>query len=253
MYQALKPKKQARFIDRDVFEPGQTIVHEGSDGYCAFIVETGLVEVVKDRGGEETVLGTLGKGAIFGEMALIDGAPHMADVRALDWTVTIAIKGSTFRRKIAEADPFIAKLLRILVGHARSAAAQLVEFEESAGVTALEEPSGHAVKKTGSSTVVFEDLARLSPGDARTLIHNTESGKLAIALKGASDTIRDLFLSNMPERAAKILREEMDAKGTIRIKDVDDARMEIVSLAQELAQQGDILLMEERDDGDLVP
>lgn len=65
------------------------------------------------------------------KMSLIDDAPHMATVRPVDWTVAVTIGGATFRNRISEADPFIAKLLRILVGHARSATAQLVESDAS--------------------------------------------------------------------------------------------------------------------------
>ncbi|MDP6707164.1 MAG: cyclic nucleotide-binding domain-containing protein [Alphaproteobacteria bacterium] len=131
MSKTLKQGHESEFLDRYVFAPGETILREGSDGYCAYVIAAGSVEVVKKVGEGETVLGTLGKGAIFGEMALIDDAPHMATVRAVDWTVAITIRGDTFRKKIAEADPFIAKLLRILVGHARSATAQLVEDDIS--------------------------------------------------------------------------------------------------------------------------
>jgi flagellar motor switch protein FliG len=98
----------------------------------------------------------------------------------------------------------------------------------------------------------FEDLVRLDPGGVQTLIRNVESAKLAIALKGASDTVRDLFFSNMSERAAKILREDMDAKGPVRPKDVDEAQMEIVTVAKDLAERGEILLTDNRDDDELI-
>src|SRR3546814_20924061 len=65
------------------------------------------------------------------------------------------------------------------------------------------------------------------------------SADLSTALKGASETLRELFFSNMSERAAKILREDMAAMGPVRLRDVDEAQMDMVNLAQDLAAKGE--------------
>jgi flagellar motor switch protein FliG len=123
---------------------------------------------------------------------------------------------------------------------------------ESRFMTALEERNRDSAEKIKALMFTFEDLVRLDPGGVQTLIRNIETAKLAIALKGASDTVRDLFFSNMSERAAKILREDMDAKGPVRLKDVDEAQMEIVTVAKDLAERGEILLTDNRDDDELI-
>ena len=68
----------------------------------------------------------------------------------------------------------------------------------------------------------------------------------------ASEELRDLFFSNMSERAAKILREDMEAMGPVRLKDVDEAQMYLVTLAKDLSAKGEIVIAEEALDLDEV-
>ena len=123
---------------------------------------------------------------------------------------------------------------------------------ESRFMTALEERNRDAAEKIKSLMFTFEDLMRLDPGGVQTLIRNIENAKLGIALKGSSDTVRDLFFSNMSERAAKILREDMDAMGPVRLKDVDEAQLTIVTTAKDLADRGEIMLTDNHDDDELI-
>jgi flagellar motor switch protein FliG len=79
-----------------------------------------------------------------------------------------------------------------------------------------------------------------------------DKSDLALALKGASDTLRNLFLSNMSERAAKILRDDMAAMGPVRLRDVDAAQTRMVSLAKDLAAKGEIILSDGKADDELI-
>ena len=123
---------------------------------------------------------------------------------------------------------------------------------ENRFISALEERNRDAAEKIKALMFTFEDLIRLDPGGVQTLIRNVENNKLALALKGSSDNVRDLFFSNMSERAAKILRENMDAMGPVRLRDVDESQMDIVSVAKELAERGEIMLADNRDDDELI-
>ena len=76
----------------------------------------------------------------------------------------------------------------------------------------------------------------------QTLLRTIDKDKLAVALKGASEELKDLFFSNMSERAAKLLREDMQAAGPIRLKDVEDAQMVMVQMAKDLSDRGEIML-----------
>ena len=75
-----------------------------------------------------------------------------------------------------------------------------------------------------------------------------EKDKLPMAIKGGSDKIKDLFLKNMSERAAKMLRDDIEALGPVRVRDVDEAQAEIVQLAKELAAQGQIDISASKDE-----
>jgi hypothetical protein len=102
------------------------------------------------------------------------------------------------------------------------------------------------------SDITFEDLGRLDPGGVQTLLRTIEKDRLALALKGASESLRDLFFSNMSERAANILREDMEAMGPVRLRDVDDAQSQVVAVAKELANTGKLVLASGRGEDELV-
>ena len=69
-----------------------------------------------------------------------------------------------------------------------------------------------------------------------------EKDRLALALKGASEALRELFFKNLTERAAKLLRDDIAALGPVRLRDVDEAQAAIVVLAKDMAAQGQLTL-----------
>src|SRR4249920_1569964 len=113
---------------------------------------------------------------------------------------------------------------------------------ESRFITALEERSRDSAERIKALMFTFEDLAKLDPGSIQTLLRNVEKDKLGLALKGATDGLRDVFFSNMGERAGKILRDDMEAMGPVRLKDVDEAQMRMVNIAKDLANKGEIMI-----------
>lgn len=115
-------------------------------------------------------------------------------------------------------------------------------------MTALEERNRDAAEKIKSLMFTFEDLARLDSSSMQTLLRQFEKDKLALAMKGASPTLRDLFFAAMSERAGKILKDDMEAMGPVRLKDVDNAQTKLVQLAKELSDKGEILLAGGKDD-----
>lgn len=109
------------FLDRRVVHTGGFVFKEGDAGDQAFIIQAGTVELLKG----ETVIAELCVNTIFGEMALIDGAPRMASARAKTETTLIVIPRSVVDSKLKGVDPFVTKLLGILVQNVRSMAAGL--------------------------------------------------------------------------------------------------------------------------------
>ena len=123
---------------------------------------------------------------------------------------------------------------------------------ESLFLTALEERSRDSAERIKALMFTFEDLGKLDPGSIQTLLRNVEKDKLALALKGATDTLRDTFFSNMSERAGKILREDMEAMGPVRLKDVDEAQMRMANTAKDLANKGEIMIANKQGEDELV-
>jgi flagellar motor switch protein FliG len=123
---------------------------------------------------------------------------------------------------------------------------------EARFITALEERNREAAERIRALMFVFEDLSKLDPGGVQTLLRAVEKDQLALALKGASDSLRELFFSNMSERAAKIMREDMESMGPVRLRDVDQAQMAMVQVAKDLANKGEIMLVGAGSDDELV-
>ncbi len=123
---------------------------------------------------------------------------------------------------------------------------------ENRFVTALEERNRDSAERIKALMFTFEDLGKLDPGSIQTLLRHVEKDKLALALKGATDTLRDVFFSNMSERAGKILREDMEAMGPVRLKDVDEAQMRMVNVAKDLANKGEIMIASKQGEDELV-
>ncbi|MEM6626216.1 MAG: flagellar motor switch protein FliG [Pseudomonadota bacterium] len=119
-------------------------------------------------------------------------------------------------------------------------------------MSSLEEKSKESADRIRALMFVFEDLSKLDAGGIQTLLRAVDKDKLGLALKGANEKMRDLFLSNMSERAAKLLKEEMNEMGPVKLKDVDGAQQALVYAAKELADKGEIMLAEGGGDDELI-
>jgi flagellar motor switch protein FliG len=123
---------------------------------------------------------------------------------------------------------------------------------ESRFLSALEERNKDAAEKIRALMFTFEDLSRLDPSGVQSLLRAVDKGKLTVALKGASEGLKDLFFSNMSERAAKLLREDMQSAGPVRLKEVEEAQQALVQTAKDLADRGEIVIGGSSGDDSLV-
>ncbi len=123
---------------------------------------------------------------------------------------------------------------------------------ESRMLSALEKRNQEAAERIRALMFTFEDLVKLDPSGVQTLLRHIDKNKLPVSLKGASETLRNLFFSNMSERACKMLREDMQALGPVRLRDVDDAQQLMVTTAKELADKGEIMIVDQKGDDELV-
>jgi len=107
------------------YQPGQEIIRQGDTGVGAFIIRSGKVEIVQEKGGKETKLAVLGPGDVIGEMALLDEFPRSATARAVEPTTALGIQRWHFKG-ILESHPQLAlALLPILSRRIRSAEGML--------------------------------------------------------------------------------------------------------------------------------
>ncbi len=123
---------------------------------------------------------------------------------------------------------------------------------ETRFMTALEESNRESAERIKNLMFTFDDLVKLDTASAQTLMRHVDKDKLAIALKGANETVRAFFLSNMSSRAGKMLLDDMQALGPVRLRDVDEAQGLLVNLAKDLAAKGEIMISKNRADEELV-
>lgn len=123
---------------------------------------------------------------------------------------------------------------------------------EARFITALEEENRDSADKIKTLMFTFDDLGKLDAGSAQTLLRNVEKDLLSVALKGANESVRDFFFSNMSTRAAALLEEDMASMGPIRLRDVDEAQGSMVNIAKDLAAKGELIIMKNNGDDELV-
>jgi len=129
---------------------------------------------------------------------------------------------------------------------------KLERSTESKFMTSLEERNPDSAEKIRSLMFTFEDLGKLDATAIQTIIRSADKEKLPLALKGASDAMKDLFFSNMSERAAKIMKEDIASMGPVRLKDVEEAQQSLVGTAKDLADKGEITIVVSKDEDELI-
>ncbi|MCP5368398.1 MAG: cyclic nucleotide-binding domain-containing protein [Hyphomicrobiales bacterium] len=107
------------------FAAGAVLFREGDAGDSAFLVRHGAVEISRDVDGQVVVLGEIGPGGLFGEMALISAAPRMATATARADTSCVVVPPDVFAAELDGADAFMRALVLSLIGHVRSLSAKL--------------------------------------------------------------------------------------------------------------------------------
>ncbi len=106
----------------------------------------------------------------------------------------------------------------------------------------LEKVTPDSAEKIRSLMFTFEDLLNLDPASIQTVIRAVDKEKLPLALKGATDSLKDLFFDNMSERASKIMKEDMAAMGPVRLKEVEEAQQYIVTVTKDLESRGEVTI-----------
>jgi len=138
-----------------------------------------------------------------------------------------------------------------------------VRREQRGGMRAVAELFNHLDKSTSRATLeqiemaspdvalgirnlmfVFDDLIHIEAAGIREMINRADKRTLTVALKGASELVRQHFLTNMSKRAADLQREEMESLGNVKLREVEKAQQEIVGIARALEEEGAITIGE---------
>jgi flagellar motor switch protein FliG len=99
---------------------------------------------------------------------------------------------------------------------------------------------------------VFEDIMKIPDKDIQTILKNVESAQWAMALKGASEELKSKILVNMSQRAADMLREEMEYLGPVRASEVEAVQQQIVDITRKLEDMGQLTLNASDEEDELI-
>ncbi len=124
-------------------------------------------------------------------------------------------------------------------------AAEILNQMESATETSIiefiDKSSSELAVKIQEKMFVFTDLLEMEDRAMQAILKEVETESLSVALKGADETLSEKFFKNMSERAATMLKEDIESRGPVRVSDVEAAQIAVVSVARRLEQEGKIM------------
>ncbi|KRT35604.1 flagellar motor switch protein FliG [Acetomicrobium hydrogeniformans] len=106
----------------------------------------------------------------------------------------------------------------------------------------LEEEDPELAEEVKKRLFVFEDILGMDDRSLQRVLRDVDMKDVALALKGASEALRDKFFKNMSKRAAEMLKEDMEYMGPVRVRDVEEAQQRIVNVIRALEEAGEIVI-----------
>jgi flagellar motor switch protein FliG len=119
---------------------------------------------------------------------------------------------------------------------------QADEISSELILSEIEEGNPEMAAQIKQKMFVFEDIVKVDDRGFQKLLRRVETKELAVALKAASEEVKNKVYKNMSERAAGMLREEMETLGPVRMKEVSDAQQAINGIVQELEAKGELII-----------
>ena len=164
-------------------------------------------------------------------IATLDGVQPAA-LKELNEALTRMLSGASTVKKAA-------------MGGVRHAA-EILNFVGAAAETAVldnvREYDPDLAQKILDELFVFENIMDIDDRGIQTLLREVQSDSLVVALKGAAPELREKVFKNMSQRAAEMLREDLDAKGPVRLSEVEAEQKEILKIVRRLAEEGQLML-----------
>ncbi|MES2831568.1 MAG: flagellar motor switch protein FliG [Pseudomonadota bacterium] len=132
------------------------------------------------------------------------------------------------------------------------AAAEILNFlsgeNEVSVMTNLKNYDGDMAQRIMDEMFVFDNIMDIDDRGIQTMLREVQSESLIVALKGASQELRDKIFKNMSQRAAEMMREDLESKGPVRLSEVEAQQKEILQIVRRLADEGQIMLGAKGDD-----
>jgi flagellar motor switch protein FliG len=124
--------------------------------------------------------------------------------------------------------------------------AEILNYMGSANETKVIESIGEysqeLAQEIQDEMFMFEDLLKIDDRAVQLLLREIQSDSLILAMKGASEDLREKIFKNMSQRAAEILREDLESRGPVRVSEVESEQKEILKIVRRLADEGQIVL-----------
>lgn len=196
------------------------------------IIATILVHLDYDQAGE--ILKQFNdrlRSDVLLRIATLDGVQPVA-LRELDEALTRMLSGTSPKRKVAMGGVRHAARILNFVGAAA----------ETAALDDLRKQDPGLAERIFDEMFAFEDIMDIDDRGIRTLLGELQSDSLVIALKGAAPDLRERILRNMSQRAAETLREDLEAKGPVRLSEVEAEQKAILRAVRRLAGEGRIMI-----------
>ena len=114
-------------MERKSYENGDRVFREGDEATAAYLVADGSVEIWRMHGETAIVISRVGKGELFGEMALLDSSPHTTSARCLEPTTLTIIPKVEFDKRIGSTDPFVRRIIDQLIRRLRKQNSALID------------------------------------------------------------------------------------------------------------------------------
>jgi flagellar motor switch protein FliG len=121
-------------------------------------------------------------------------------------------------------------------------AASILNFMPTATLESLRQIDEPLTTRLQELMFAFEDMAKLDDKSIQAVLREVDSARLVIALKGADAALTEHFLKNMSSRAAEMLKDDMEARGPVRLSEVEAAQKEVLAVARRLADAGTIVI-----------
>jgi len=202
------------------------------------IIATILVHLDRDQASEIlSLLDERIRNDVLLRIATLDGIQPAA-LRELNDVLTKLLAGNNNLKKSA-------------MGGVR-AAAEILNFMsgtlESGVIESVKEYDADLAQKILDEMFVFENILDIDDRGIQLLLREIQSESLIVALKGASEELREKIFKNMSQRAAEMLRDDLEAKGPVRVSEVEAEQKEILKVVRRLADEGQVVLGGKGDD-----